>query len=117
MKTGRDPALDTLLELDGTVLVVDRQGLYWVRFSVRRAGVTSARPHGQKYSLTPHGPGNERILGFDNAHAAPGQAKRPHDHKHGFGAVAGYAYRDAGRLIEDFWAAVDAESRKRGVFQ
>ena len=32
----RDPALDTLLDLDGQVLVIDPETKYWVRFAVRR---------------------------------------------------------------------------------
>lgn len=63
----RDTSLDTLLDLDGVVLVVDRRGGYWVKFEVRRIEATSARPHGLYYSLTLHGTANERLVGFDNA--------------------------------------------------
>ena len=37
--TRRDASLDTLLDLDGQVLVVDIDGQYWVRFVVHRVPV------------------------------------------------------------------------------
>jgi len=40
----RDPSLDTLLDLDGQVLVIDERGGYWVRFEVKRVPVTKERP-------------------------------------------------------------------------
>lgn len=46
MAARRDPSLDTLLELDGQVLVVDPDGRYWVRFVVTQVPVSSERPHG-----------------------------------------------------------------------
>ena len=67
---GRDPGFNTLLELDGVVLVVDDLG-HWVKFEVRRSAVTPERPHGLSYSLTLHAPDGGRLVGFDNAH--PGQ--------------------------------------------
>jgi len=61
------------------------------------------------------------LVGFDNAHpvkdtAGPG-AKRQvaHDHKHRLNTVRAYAYKDAATLLEDFWQAVDAILRERGV--
>ena|ERR1039458_1068911 len=87
----RDPALDTLLDLDGQVLVIDPETKYWVRFAVRRVPASKAKPHGLDYSLTLHGPDGERLVGFDNAHAVrnrlgpggkPGSA---FDHKHRLG--------------------------------
>ena len=65
----RDPSLDTLLDLDGTVLVVDPDAKHWVRFVVTRVDATEAKPHGLDYSLTLHGPDGERLVGFDNAHS------------------------------------------------
>ena len=66
-KTGegwtRDASLDTLLDLDGTVLVIDEKGGYWVKFEVRRVDVTSSPPHGLSYSLTLHGE-RERAAGW-----------------------------------------------------
>ena len=36
----RDETLDTLLDLDGQILVLDGKGEYWVKFSVRRIRAT-----------------------------------------------------------------------------
>jgi len=66
----RDETLDTLLDLDGQILVLDEKGEYWVKFNVRRVAGTPERPHGLNYSLTLHGKDNERVVGFDNAHPA-----------------------------------------------
>ena len=66
---GREPGAEVLLDLDGQVFVVDAKGQYWVRFSVIRVVSTPDRPHGLNYSLTLHGPGGERLVGFDNAHS------------------------------------------------
>ena len=78
--TRRDPTLDVLLDLDGQVLVVDPEGGYWVRFIVTRVPVSQAKPHGIDYSLTLHGPGGERLVGFDNAHLVAKQKRgQPQD--------------------------------------
>src|SRR6266404_5146057 len=84
----RDASLDTLPDLDGTVLVIDEEGGYWVKFEVRRVETTSERPPGLCYSLTLHGSANKRLVGFDNAHGVR-QSRRPggksrtvYDHKH-----------------------------------
>lgn len=117
----RDAALDTLLDLDGLVLVIDPDARYWVRFVVRRVTASEARPHGLDYSLTLHGPDGERLVGFDNAHpirvgSGPGgKARRPFDHKHRFKAVRPYEYQDAAALLADFWSAVDEVLREREV--
>jgi hypothetical protein len=42
----RDASLDTLLDLDGQVLVLDEKGGYWVKFDVKRVMPTKERPHG-----------------------------------------------------------------------
>ena len=68
MSEDRDPSLDTLLDLDGQVLVVDPEGDYWVKFVVTRVPASPEKPHGLDYSLTLHGPSGERLVGFDNAH-------------------------------------------------
>lgn len=68
MSEDRDPSLDTLLDLDGQVLVVDPEGGHWVKFIVTRIPASPEKPHGLDYSLTLHGPSGERLVGFDNAH-------------------------------------------------
>jgi Family of unknown function (DUF6516) len=112
----RDPTLDVLFELDGQVLVVDPEGGHWVRFVVTRVPVSLEKPHGLDYSLTLHGPGGERLIGFDNAHPIGGRKRRgAHDHRHRLRTIRAYEYRDAATLIADFWGTVDAVLRERGV--
>jgi len=117
----RDASLDTLLDLDGQVFVVDPEGRHWVRFVVRRVTATEAKPHGLDYSLTLHGPDGERLVGFDNAHrvrraSGPGGKAGPAlDHRHRLKTVRPYDYQDAAALLADFWAAVDEMLRRRGV--
>jgi hypothetical protein len=112
----RDPALDTLLDLDGLTLVVDPDGGHWVRFVVTQVPFTLEKPHGLDYSLTLHGPGGERLVGFDNAHPV-GRQKRgePQDHRHRIQTVRPYDYSDAATLLADFWTAVDAVLKEKGA--
>jgi len=101
--------------------VVDPKGEYWVRFVVRRVESSPERPYGLNYSLTLHGPGGDRLVGFDNAHATresrgPGGAPGgPYDHRHRRDTVRPYRFKDAGTLIEDFWAEVDRFLKEKGV--
>jgi hypothetical protein len=105
----RDPSLDTLLDLDGQVFVIDPEGRYWVKFAVRRVPVSPERPHGLSYALTLHGADGERLVGFDNAHsvrssAGPaGRSKPAFDHKHRLRTRRPYDYRYAATLLADFW--------------
>jgi hypothetical protein len=117
----RDPSLDTLLDLDGVLLVIDPETGHWVRFVVRQVTATEMKPHGLNYSITMHGPDGERLVGFDNAHPARGRSRRrgqvraAHDHKHRLKTVQPYEYQDAATLIADFWKTVDAVLREKGV--
>ena len=121
MDPPRDPGLDTLLDLDGQVLVVDPAGRYWVRFVVKRVPVSAERPHGLSYALGLHAGDGERLVGFDNAHPVPasggpsGRGRRVHDHRHRLRTIRPYDYTDAAALLADFWAEVDAVLRERGV--
>lgn len=118
MPQARDPTLDSLLDLDGQVLVVDPDGGHWVRFVVTRVPVSADRPHGLDYSLTLHGPNGDRLVGFDNAHRIGSQRSgAPKDHRHRLRTVRPYAYRDAATLLADFWTAVDSVLRERGVIE
>lgn len=116
MWKSRDPTLDVLLGLDGQVLVLDSDGFYWVRFVVTRVPATPTKPHGMDYSLTLHGPGGERLVGFDNAHPVGRQGRgAPQDHRHRLKVIKAYQYQDAAGLLADFWGAVDSVLRERGV--
>ena len=117
----RDPALDTLLDLDGQVLVIDPETKYWVRFAVRRVPASKAKPHGLDYSLTLPGPDGERLVGFDNAHAvrnrlgAENQAPHSITNTGWVQSVRPYVYQDAATLLADFCSAVDTVLREKGI--
>ncbi len=111
-----DPALDTLLELDGLTLVVDPESGYWVRFAVTQVPPAPEKPHGLDYSLTLHGPNGERLVGFDNAHPVAKQKRgAAQDHRHRIRRVRPYDYTDAATLLADFWTEVDSVLKERGV--
>jgi hypothetical protein len=111
-----DPALDTLLDLDGLTFVVDPEGGHWVKFVVTRVLPTTEKPHGLDYSLTLHGRNGERLVGFDNAHPVAKQRRgSPQDHRHRIRMVKPYDYTDAATLLADFWTEVDAVLKERGV--
>lgn len=111
----RDHALDTLLDLDGQILVIDAAG-YWVKFVVNRVPPTPEKPHGLDYSLTLHGPDGERLVGFDNAHPVGRKPRPTQDHKHRLRTVRSYDYKTAAGLVADFWAEVEAVMREKGVW-
>lgn len=110
----RDHGIDTLLDLNGTV-VVQGNG-YWFKIEARQIDPTAEVPHGIRYSLTLHEPGGSRILGYDNAHAVKPSKKfkyagriLPYDHKHRNSSDEGvpYGFQDAHQLLTDFFADMD----------
>jgi hypothetical protein len=117
MMARRDPSLDTLLDLDGQVLIVNELG-YWVKFKVNQVPATADKPHGLDYTLTLHGPDGSRLVGFDNAHQVEGRRGRAleaKDHKHRLRTVKPYDYSDAASLLGAFWKEVDSVLQERGV--
>jgi len=109
-----DPVIDTLPELDGSVL--DQGGGYWIKIEARRTGISEAFPQGVRYSLTLHEPYGKRILGYDNAHQIKPPKKFKYagriltfDHKHRHASDHGvpYEFKDAQQLFNDFFADVD----------
>ena len=113
----RDFSLDTLLDLDGQVLVIDAAG-YLVKFVVSQVPFTADRPHGLDYTLTLHRPDGARLVGFDNAHGVVGQSSdAAKDHKHRLRTVKPYEYTDAGALVAAFWTEVESVLREKGVWQ
>jgi predicted transcriptional regulator len=102
-----DKGLETLLALDGVVLVIDPMAGHWVKFVVQRVDPSDARPHGISYSLSLHSADGERLVGFDNAHAVArrrgpsGRSSAAHDHRHRGGAAAVYEFHDATTLLSD----------------
>jgi hypothetical protein len=112
----RDPSLDTLLDLDGQVLVIDEAG-YWVKFVVHQVPATDDKPHGLDYTLTLHGPDGGRLVGFDNAHTVAGQRTGAvKDHKHRLRTVRPYDYTDAGALLAAFWKEVESVMREKEIW-
>ena len=94
------------------------KGRYTVRFSVRQVPPTPERPHGLRYSLTLHDESGTRLVGFDNAHAAPRRTiprRVARDHRHRMRTTRDYEYQDATTLLADFWAEVDSVLREKGV--
>lgn len=113
-----DPSLDTLLDLDGLVMVVESGGGHWVKFVVTRVPASFEKPHGLDYSLTLHGADGERLVGFDNAHPVKKQKRgSPLDHRHRLRTVEPYEYSDAATLLGDFWQVVDTVLRERGAIR
>jgi Family of unknown function (DUF6516) len=113
-----DPGIDILLGLDGESIATGADGNYIVRFVVKRVPPSPERSHGLSYSLTLHDESGARLVGFDNAHAAPSRkgrgGRRVHDHRHRLRTVRPYVYRDAVTLLSDFWAEVYAVLKERG---
>lgn len=110
----KDIGLRTLLDLSEQV--IDQEDGYWVKIEAWEVERSDEIPHGVRYSLTLHAPGGQRILGFDNAHAARvrrgrfGGRRLPFDHKHRHEADTGvpYEFKDAHQLLSDFFVEVDA---------
>jgi hypothetical protein len=116
----RNPGLETLLELDGTI--VDQGSGYWIKVEAMRVEVSNARPHGIKYSLSLHEPSGARIMGYDNAHALSAKGCRKYsvqavgfDHRHRHSADKGVRYNFATpyKLLEDFFSDVDRILKER----
>ena len=110
----RDDGIDTLLELDGSVL--DQGDGYWIKIEARRVAVSAVVPHGIRYSLSLHEPYGKRILGYDNAHAVKPPKKfkyagrivsHDHTHQHARDKGAPYGFTDAHQLLADFFADAD----------
>ncbi|HZK98733.1 MAG TPA: DUF6516 family protein [Caulobacteraceae bacterium] len=121
MESSPKDELAYLLDFDGARYLFDEG--YWVKIEVKRTEPTRQRPHGLSYSLTLHDPEGVRLLGFDNAHAAPPLGGRykakpvAHDHWHRTGKDKGrpYAFRSALRLVQDFLDEVERVLAERGV--
>ena len=87
-----DTGLEILLSLDGTEYTEENG--YWYKIEASRVEPTTERPHGIRYNLTFHDNYNQRILGFDNAHAV--KAK-----KHGYYTGSIVSYDHVHRSIKD----------------
>jgi len=104
-----DAGMEVLLSLDGTEYTEENG--YWYKIEASRVEPTKERPHGIRYNLTFHDNYNQRILGFDNAHAV--KAKKhgyytgtiaTYDHVHRSIKDKGlpYEFENAQQLLSDF---------------
>jgi len=112
MNIKKDRSLDTLLDLDGEIFPMDNG--CWVKFEAKAVMPSKEVPHGIKYSLTLHDRINNRVVGFDNAHAVKSKKQKGFsgrkiiwDHAHRLSKIESYNFKTTGQLIEDFWKAVD----------
>ncbi len=107
----KDPSLENLLIMSGEVFPMDNG--YWTKIEAYEVKPNQQIPHGIRYSLTLHNSNNQRVLGFDNAHAYKpkrkkyGAYKTTWDHQHKKDHVVPYEFESAGQLLEDFWEAVE----------
>lgn len=115
----RGDGLETLLELDGSVL--EQEDGFWIKVEVKAVEASEHIPHGIRYSLTLHDRYGTRVLGYDNAHAVklPRKFKLagrrlPYDHRHRTSSDTGvpYLFESPQRLLEDFFAEVDRVIRE-----
>jgi len=113
--------LEFLLAFDGRVHHLERG--YWIRFEITRVEPSAKRPHGLNYSFTLHDPDGTRLIGFDNAHRPPdrtltvnrGQTASDHWHRTEDDAGRPYRFRDAERLLDDFFDEVERVLLEREV--
>jgi len=73
MTENRDTTLDFLLELDNFSYMEDDG--HWAKFEVRLVEPSPEIPHGIRYNFTYHDKYNNRLIGFDNAHAVKRKKK------------------------------------------
>src|SRR3990167_5636714 len=114
-----DDSLENLLDLDGTRYIIDDGLGLWVKFEAKKVSKIS-RKQGIKYSLSLHDRHNKRIMGFDNAHEIKYGGKqnvaplKTYDHWHFDENDKGrpYQYKNAEKLMEDFWIEVDKKINK-----
>ena len=110
-----DVGLETLLELSGTEYTEENG--YWYRLDAWVVESTPERPHGIRYNLTLHDNFNQRVLGFDNAHAIYVKEGRrfngcimKYDHMHISINDKGtpYEFESAEQLLNDFLKEVNS---------
>jgi hypothetical protein len=113
MTKEQDETLDTLLELDGEIYVINNE--LWASIEARRVEPNEHIPHDVRYCLNLHDKYNNRLLGYDNAHELKLPRRRKYsgrvitwDHKHKQDKVLHYEYQSASQMLEDFWKDVKA---------
>ena len=120
-KSASEYTLEFLLAFDGRIHHLEEG--YWIKFEIKRVGLSKERPHGLSYSFTLHAPSGKRLIGFDNAHgvAATGSRyktrPRTRDHWHRTENDAGrpYPFVNVETLLDDFFSEVERVLQERGV--
>ena len=120
-KKSGEHTLEFLLSFNGRVHRY--AGGYWLKFEITKVELSDGIPHGLGYSFTLHGPDNQRLIGFDNAHSVPAKGsrfkKRPKamDHWHRTPTDEGrpYAFKDAATLLDDFFDEVERVLTEHGI--
>ena len=107
--------LDMLLDLHGEI--VFQENGYWIKVEAWTVKPSDEVPHGIRYSLTLHDNHNQRVLGFDNAHAVELPRRKryscrrvsawDHKHRHLHDKGTPYKFDSPAQLLADFFAAVD----------
>ena len=117
-----DFGIEPLLNLHGWTDEVG--GGFSISVKAVRVPPDEGKPQGISYTLTMHGPGGERLLGYDNAHlpdigTGPARKSRRRrkgrDHRHFRGRVTWYHFESPVKLIEDFWKDVEKILEDEGV--
>jgi hypothetical protein len=114
-----DYGLEFLLSFDGRVHHLEKG--YWIKFEIKRVKPARGRSHGLSYALTLHAPDGTRLIGFDNGVPAVGSKfKRwpeENDHWHRTEKDSGRPcmFKDAAKLIDDFFDEVERVLREHGV--
>jgi hypothetical protein len=112
--TKKIEGLDVLLDLNGTEYTEENG--YWYKMEVWLVNISPAIPHGIRYNLTLHDHHNQRIMGFDNAHAVKPKGKGKfkgrivsYDHHHTSIKDKGipYEFSSAQQLLIDFFNEVN----------
>ena len=120
-KKGADHTLAFLLDFNGRIHRYE--GGYWLKFEITKVDESEERPYGLDYSFTLHGPSNQRLIGFDNAHSVSAKGarfkRRPKamDHWHRTETDEGrpYEFKDAETLIDDFFDEVERVLKEHGI--
>lgn len=120
-KKDAEHTLEFLLAFNGRIHRY--AGGYWLKFEITKVETSEERPHGLDYSFTLHGPDNQRLIGFDNAHSPPVKGARfkkrtkAMDHWHRTKTDEGrrYEFKDAETLIDDFFDEVERVLKENGI--
>jgi Family of unknown function (DUF6516) len=90
----------------------------WLAGRAEWIDVSAGRPHGLSYGLLLNDEDGNRLLGFDNSHAADGVEDQPFDHEHRAdapGRTFSYKFISAAQIKTDFFDRVERYCAQEGV--